>query len=57
MKYLDVYPNCEGCPMYATCGTMIQSIKACNSYNPPNLNHVHSENRIRKETAQVTRQY
>lgn len=32
MTYSDVYPNCTGCPVYQYCGTMISSIKLCNSY-------------------------
>ena len=32
MKYLDVYPDCKGCPVAQYCGTMIQSIELCNSY-------------------------
>ena len=34
MKYLEVYPDCKGCPVLQYCGTMIQSIKLCNSYQP-----------------------
>lgn len=34
MKYLDVYPHCKGCPIAQYCGTMIQSTKLCNSYQP-----------------------
>ena len=34
MKYLDKYPNCIGCPVAQYCGTMIQSTKLCNSYQP-----------------------
>lgn len=32
MRYLDKYPNCVGCPVEKYCGTMISSIKLCNSY-------------------------
>ena len=32
MKYIDKYPNCKGCPVYEFCGTMISSIRLCNSY-------------------------
>ena len=32
MKYLDKYPNCVGCPVEKYCGTMIGSIRLCNSY-------------------------
>lgn len=32
MKYLEVYPHCEGCPVVQYCGTIIQSTKLCNSY-------------------------
>lgn len=30
--YLDIYPNCKGCPMIKYCDTMISSIKLCNSF-------------------------
>lgn len=33
MKYLDMYPDCKGCPVKQCCGTMIQSTRLCNSYN------------------------
>lgn len=33
MRYIDVYPGCEGCPVEDYCGTMVSSIKLCNSYN------------------------
>jgi hypothetical protein len=32
MKYLDKYPNCVDCPVSKYCGTMIGSIRLCNSY-------------------------
>lgn len=32
MKYIDKYPHCKGCPVYEYCGTMISSIRLCNSY-------------------------
>lgn len=32
MKYLDKYPHCNGCPVYKYCGTMISSVRLCNSY-------------------------
>lgn len=32
MRYIDKYPNCEGCPVYKYCGTMVGSIRLCNSY-------------------------
>jgi hypothetical protein len=32
MKYLDKYPNCVGCPVKKYCGTMVGSIRLCNSY-------------------------
>ena len=32
MKYIDKYKNCEGCPVYEFCGTMVSSIRLCNSY-------------------------
>ena len=30
--YLDVYPECIGCPHYKYCGLMVGSIRLCNSY-------------------------
>lgn len=33
MKYLDKYKNCIGCPVKKYCGTMVSSIRLCNSYN------------------------
>lgn len=32
-KYLDHYPCCIGCPVEKYCGTMVDSIRLCNSYN------------------------
>lgn len=32
LRYLDVYKDCVGCPVKKYCGTMIGSIKLCNSY-------------------------
>lgn len=32
MRYIDVYPNCEGCPVIKYCGTQCMSIRLCNSY-------------------------
>lgn len=32
MKFLDVYPHCQGCPVSKYCGTMVGSIRLCNSY-------------------------
>ena len=37
MKYLDIYPECKGCPVAQYCGTMIQSTRLCNSYEQPKL--------------------
>lgn len=33
MSYLDKYPDCLGCPVTKYCGTVVGSIKLCNSYN------------------------
>lgn len=33
MKYIDVYKNCDGCPVARHCGTTISSVKLCNSYD------------------------
>lgn len=43
MTYLDKYPNCEGCPVYKYCGTMVGSIRLCNSYEQNN-NQQHEPN-------------
>lgn len=32
MRYIDKYPNCNRCPVYKYCGTVVSSIKLCNSY-------------------------
>lgn len=31
-RYIDIYKNCIGCPVYKYCGTMVGSIRLCNSY-------------------------
>ena len=36
MRYLDRYPSCIGCPVSKYCGTMVSSIRLCNSYNETN---------------------
>lgn len=33
MRFLDKYPDCKGCPVKKYCGTMISSIRLCNSYS------------------------
>lgn len=33
MSYLDHYPECSGCPVAKYCGTAVQSLRLCNSYN------------------------
>lgn len=33
MAYIDKYPNCNGCPVAKYCGTIISSVKLCNSYD------------------------
>lgn len=35
-RYLDHYPDCVGCPVAKYCGTMVGSIRLCNSYNEEN---------------------
>lgn len=35
MRYIDVYPNCLGCPVEKYCGTAIASTRLCNSYDRP----------------------
>ena len=37
MSYLDKYPSCIGCPVSKYCGTMVGSIKLCNSYDEPSI--------------------
>ena len=32
MRYIDKYPGCRGCPVIKYCGTMVGSIRLCNSY-------------------------
>ena len=32
MRYIDKYPNCINCPVSKYCGTMVSSIRLCNSY-------------------------
>lgn len=36
MKYIDKYPGCAGCPHHKYCGTMVSSIRLCNSYERDN---------------------
>lgn len=31
-KYLDKYPDCVECPVSQYCGTVVSSIRLCNSY-------------------------
>ena len=40
MSYLDKYPSCIGCPVTKYCGTMVGSIKLCNSYDEPSIEEV-----------------
>ena len=44
MRYIDKYPNCEGCPVYKYCGTMVGSIRLCNSYEQNKNNQQHEPN-------------
>ena len=37
MSYLDKYPSCISCPVSKYCGTMVGSIKLCNSYDEPSI--------------------
>ena len=32
VRYLDHYPDCIGCPVAKYCGTMVRSVRLCNSY-------------------------
>lgn len=38
MTYLDRYPECIGCPVSKYCGTMIESMRLCDSYQENNEN-------------------
>ena len=40
MSYLDKYPSCIGCPVSKYCGTMVGSIKLCNSYDEPSIEEI-----------------
>lgn len=40
MRYLDKYKDCKGCPVYQSCGTMIQSTRLCNSYTEENTENI-----------------
>lgn len=33
MRYIDKYPNCNGCPVIKYCGTMVSCTRLCNSYD------------------------
>ena len=33
MRYIDKYKHCIGCPVSKYCGTMVSTIKLCNSYD------------------------
>lgn len=44
MRYIDKYPDCIGCPVYKYCGTMIGSIRLCNSYEQNKNNQEHEQN-------------
>ena len=39
MTYLDKYPSCIGCPVSKYCGTMVSSIRLCNSYEQNKPSH------------------
>ena len=30
---LDIYKDCDGCPLYQYCGTVVQSLKCCRIQN------------------------
>lgn len=36
MTYLDKYLECVGCPVSKYCGTMVGSMRLCNSYDEKN---------------------
>ena len=36
MSYLDKYPDCLGCPYSKYCGTVVSSVRLCNSYKENN---------------------
>lgn len=33
MAYIDVYPNCNGCPAYKYCEKVVAGTRICNSYS------------------------
>lgn len=37
MSYLSHYSNCIGCSVTKYCGTVVGSIKLCNSYDEPSI--------------------
>ena len=49
MRYIDVYKDCVGCPVKKYCGTMVGSIRLCNSYE---LNNRQNENNNRHRSPQ-----
>lgn len=47
MKYLDKYPSCNGCPVAKYCGTIISSVKLCNSYDYAVKHNRDKENKVK----------
>lgn len=45
MRYIDKYPGCIGCPVKKFCGTMVGSMRLCNSYDK-NQKENNNENNI-----------
>lgn len=39
MRFIDKYPDCVGCPVIKYCGTMVGSIRLCNSYDLNNTSN------------------
>lgn len=38
MSYLDRYKECKYCPVIKYCGTMVSTMRLCNSYKEENSN-------------------
>ena len=55
MKYLDIYPECKGCPVALYCGTAVSSSKLCNSYDLNNKDNEQCTNSISEEGNQEVR--
>lgn len=43
MRYLDKYPDCEGCPVIKYCGKAVSTIRLCNSYGNITIKEIKPE--------------